>query len=145
MGDYSRINKQFGLSAKIMLVTMVLSILPLILIWYQMYVQLQNMQVYLVKDAHEFALEFERIESDSADERAEKYARGMEREFEYSATKLIMTMLTLVVGVSFFLLIVSRYFSRKLLQPLEILEKNNMNWDGQTAIEVFIEGDDDDL
>ena len=143
MAGFSRINRQFGLSAKIMLVTLILSILPLILIWYQMYIQLEKMQVFLVKDAHDFAMEFEKMEEYPVDVRAQKYAESMEREYEYSATKLITTMLTLVVGVSFLLLIVARYFAHKLLMPLEILEKNVKDWDGVTPIEVFVEGEDE--
>ena len=134
----------FRFSTKVMLLTLLLSILPLLLIYYQMTEHLKRMQVFMTNDAYSFAMTLEKVlEEKSIEERAEEYAQRTSREYEYASTKLLMTLLTLIVTVSLLLMILARYFARRLTHSIESLAAGFKKWDGMTPMPVVVEGNDE--
>ena len=140
----SRKKSKIRFSTKVMLVTLLLSILPLLLIYYQMSDQLKRMQVFMTNDAHSFAMTLEKVlEEESIEVRAHEYAQRTSREYEYAATKLLMTLLTLIITVSLLLMVLARYFAHRLSLSIEILATSLKKWDGMTPMPVFVEGNDE--
>jgi signal transduction histidine kinase len=143
MSDINRPRTRFTIGAKFLLITSLLSICPLLLIYHQISVQLEKMQTYLAYDAENYALNLQKVDGKTDEEQASEYGEAIEREFEYAALRLLMTMLILVVAVSLVLMILARYFSHRLTKQLEILEEGIKDWDGATPTAVLVEGSDE--
>ncbi len=135
---------RFSIGAKFLLITSLLSIFPLVLVYFQIHIQLEKIQVYLSHDARNYV---ENIQAENAgkskEEQAQEYASAIEREFEYVALRMLMTVLILVVGISLILMILARYFSHRLTKQLEALEEGIRNWDGAEPTAVIVEGRDE--
>lgn len=141
MGAWERLRDHVGINIKLLLVILVLSILPLVLVWYQISAQLERMQVFVVKDAQKFAMTLEKARGDkSPEDVAAEYAAAVGREIESANINLLTTMLVLIVSISLLLLVLARFFARYLSRPLEKLEGAIREWDGRTPIHVFAEG-----
>lgn len=135
---------KFGIRAKLLLLFSVLSILPLLLVWFQMSSNLSRMQTYLIKDAQNFAVTLQ--ESDpkaTIEEKVGDYTVGISREIETAILRVLFVTLTIIVSVSLLLLLVARYSTKRLSKPLEHLEKAIKNWDGHSPIQLALEGDDE--
>ena len=137
----SKIGASIGLRTKLLVIILMLSICPLLLIWYQISEQLNRMEVFLIKDAQSFAMALERIKEEKTIESiAVEFADQTAREFEITTTRLLTTILSMVISISLILLLFARFFARRISRPLEVLEEAIRLWDGQSPIPVSVEG-----